>query len=146
MGKTTIFIRRRDGRIEVRLNDYGRTFVRDLLTHLMDVETQADHPWRSATNQPIDPASDADDPLWVLERERMTSSHAELALMTVDDEFLTDAEAWAWLCALQNVLRGVSSERGFFSDTDVERASDDALSDVRLIQLLLFELAEVVTA
>jgi len=144
VGATTIFIRRRDGRIEVRLNDRGRDFVRRQFERLMAVDGEADHAWRSVVYQPIDPADDVDDPLWVLERERVASSNTELALVTVDEEFLNNAEAWAWLCSLQHVLRGISLEQRLFSDDDVAARSDDELNDVRVLQLLLFELADVI--
>jgi len=110
----------------------------------MAVDGEADHAWRSVVYQPIDPADDVDDPLWVLERERVASSNTELALVTVDEEFLNNAEAWAWLCSLQHVLRGISLEQRLFSDDDVAARSDDELNDVRVLQLLLFELADVI--
>ena len=143
MGRSTIFIRRRDGRIEVRLNEWGRQFIKEQFTTLSVAQEDVDHDWFAPLSSPIDPSRDDDDPLRTLERQKSTASNVELALLTVDDEFLNDAEAWAWLSSLQRALRATASSMDLASAHDVEEASESDLEIVHALQQLLFELAEV---
>ena len=138
-----LFVRRRDGRIEVRLNEDGRAIAREAFGHVYAAEHDPGHDWHRTLNAPIDPSRDSDDPLAVLARQTETGSNAELAIATLHEEFLTDAEAWAWLTTLQVSLRATASTSGIF-DTDALAASDPQLRDyIETLQTFLFALAEV---
>ncbi len=145
MGRTTIFIRRRDGRIEVRLNEWARQFIEQQFTTLSLAQEDVGHDWFAPLSAPIDPSRDDDDPLCTLERQKSTASNVELALLTVDEEFLNDGEAWAWLRSLQRALRATASTMDLATAQDVEVASASDLEVVHALQLLLFELAEVLS-
>ena len=62
--------------------------------------------------------------------------------MTLNDQFLNDAEAWAWLCTLQVALRSTAISNGLLSDEKLAACGSDLLEYVRTLQSLLFELAE----
>src|SRR5665213_1580706 len=103
-----LFIRRRDGRIEVRLNDAGRDAIREVFAHVVASERDPDHDWHLSMNAPINPSDDHDDPLATLARQHDIASNAELSVMTLKEQFLNEAEAWAWLCTLQVALRATA--------------------------------------
>ncbi len=141
---TRMFVRRRDGRIEVRLNDAGRSVVRDAVRRVVAAENDVDDEWHATLNGPIDPSRDQDDPLLTLARQHDVASNAELALMTVDEPFLSEGEAWSWLSTLQVALRATASAHGLV-DADRMSAADAAVrAEVETLQLLLFAIAEVV--
>ncbi len=96
-----LFIRRRDGRVEIRLNDAGRDAIREIFTHVVASERDPEHDWHASMNAPINPSSDHDDPLSTLARQHEIATNAELAVMTSKEQFLSDGEAWAWLCTFQ---------------------------------------------
>jgi hypothetical protein len=141
-GRQRMFVRRRDGRIEIRLNEFGRSAAREAFGHVVAAERDPDHEWYIILNSPIDPSSDQDDPVATLNREHDTSTNAELAVMTLNDQFLNDAEAWAWLCTLQVALRSTAISNGLLSDEKLAACGSDLLEYVRTLQSLLFELAE----
>ena len=95
-----LFTRRRDGRVEVRMNEYGRSVVRSAFANVLAAERDPDHEWHVSLSGPIDPSLDQDDPVSMLTRQNETSTNAELAGLTVDEQFLNDAEAWVWLTTL----------------------------------------------
>jgi hypothetical protein len=138
---TKIFVRRRDGRIEVRLNDVGRGMVREVFAHVLAAERDPEHEWHLSLNPPINPSSDDDDPLSTLARQSETASNAELAVMTLQEQYLTDSEAWAWLSTLQVALRSTAVANGILSDEKLESASDELLDEIHILQQLLFDLA-----
>lgn len=142
MARQRLFVRRRDGRIEVRLNDAGRALAREAFGHVVAAERDPDHEWGATLTAPVDPTIDDDDPVTVLARQQATATNAELAVATLREEFLTDAEAWAWLCTLQVALRATAVSRGLLSDETLEAADGDLLAQVRTLQYFLFELAE----
>ena len=141
MARSRIFVARRDGRIEVRLNDAGREFVREQFGRLRVAEADPQHAWRGSLDQPIDPSRDDDDPLCQLERADAVTSNAELALVTAGEESLSTGEAWAWLTSLQLALRACAVTSGLMTEADVEAASPERLVDVVNLQALLFDLA-----
>jgi hypothetical protein len=143
VGRSDLFVRRRDGRIEVRLNEFARQFVRDQLTTLSLAQEDAHHAWYAPLSAPIDPSRDDDDPLRTLERQKASATNVELALMTVDDEFLNEAEAWAWLSSLQRALRALASTLELASLDDVRECEHIEIEIVVSLQQLLFALAEV---
>ncbi len=137
-----LFVRRRDGRIEVRLNDAARSWVRDVFARVVAAERSPEHEWHASLHSPIDPSGDADDPLSILARENETTTNAELALVCVDEQFLTNAEAWAWLTSLQVALRSVAVSNGVLSDEKLAEIDADLRNEITTLQLLLFSLAE----
>lgn len=137
-----LFVRRRDGRVEVRLNDEGRQFVRALFREVVAAERDPDHQWRGGLLPPIDPSRDEDDPLNVLQRQQQIATNAELALVTVDEQFLNDAEAWVWLSTLQVALRATALTNGLLDDERLEAAEAAVIDQVHAMQQLLFELAD----
>jgi hypothetical protein len=137
-----LFVRRRDGRIEVRLNDAARSWVRDVFARVVAAERSPEHEWHASLHSPIDPSVDADDPLSILARENETTTNAELALVCVDEQFLTNAEAWAWLTSLQVALRSVAVSNGVLSDEKLAEIDADLRNEITTLQLLLFSLAE----
>ncbi len=139
-----LFIRRRDGRIEVRLNEAGRDVVRAMVRRVVAAEHDVDDEWNTTLNGPIDPSRDQDDPLLTLARQHDLSSNAELALMTIDEPFLNDGEAWAWLSTLQVALRATASAHGLIDDERINGADDAVLGEIQVLQSLLFSLADVV--
>ena len=66
---------------------------------------------------------------------------AERASLTVDEQFLNDAEAWVWLTTLQVALRSTAQTNGLHSDEQLAAADEQMLSYVRTLQSLLFDLA-----
>jgi hypothetical protein len=136
-----LFVRRRDGRIEVRLSDVGRAMVREVFAHVVAGERDPEHEWHLSMNPPINPSSDDDDPLSTLARQSETASNAELAVMTLQEQYLTDSEAWAWLSTLQVALRSTAVANGILSDEKLESASDELLDEIHILQQFLFDLA-----
>jgi len=141
VARSRIFIARRDGRIDVRLSDHGREFVREQFGRLRVAEVDVHHAWRGSLHQPIDPSRDDDDPLRQLERSNAVTSNAELALVTVGEETLSTAEAWAWLSSLQLALRACAAIEGLATAADVDGASPEQLAVVVNLQALLFDLS-----
>lgn len=138
-----LFIRRRDGRIEVRLNDEGRALAREAFGHVFAAEHDPDHEWHRTLNGPIDPSRDVDDPMAVFARQSETGSNAELALATVHEVFLTDGEAWAWLTTFQVSLRATVSAKGIFDAGKLEAADPELQQYISTLQLFLFGLADI---
>ncbi len=138
---TKLFVRRRDGRIEIRLSDVGRGMVREVFAHVLAGERDPEHEWHLSMNPPINPSSDDDDPLSTLARQSETASNAELAVMTLQEQYLTDSEAWAWLSTLQVALRSTAVANGILSDEKLESASTELLDEIHILQQLLFDLA-----
>ena len=136
-----LFTRRRDGRIEVRLNDAGREVVREVFAHVLAAERDPEHEWHLVLNAPINPSSDEDDPLAMLTRDRDIASNAELSVMTLREQFLTDVEAWAWLSTIQVALRSTAVANGILSDEKLESCPVELLEDIRTMQHLLFDLS-----
>jgi hypothetical protein len=136
-----LFARRRDGRIEVRLNDAGRSIIREVFAHVVAAERDSEHEWHLSLNAPINPSSDHDDPLSSLARQNEIATNAELAIMTLKEPFLNDAEGWAWLSTLQIALRSTAVANGILSDEKLESCSSELLDEIRIMQQFLFDLA-----
>jgi hypothetical protein len=141
MAAHRLFVRRRDGRVQVRLNEVGRSIAREAFGHVVAAERDPDHEWGATLTAPVDPTRDEDDPVTTLRRQQATATNAELAVATLHEEFLTDAEAWAWLCTLQVALRATAVSRGLLSDEKLAEADSDVLAEVQTLQQFLFELA-----
>ena len=137
-----MFVRRRDGRIEVRLNDVGRSVAREAFGHVVAAERGPDHEWHVTLSAPIDPSSDQDDPLATLARQNEVETNAELAVMTLNEQYLNESEAWAWLSTLQVALRATAVANGLLSDEKLAAADPQLLDFIRTLQAYLFELAE----
>ena len=137
-----LFARRRDGRIEVRLNVTGRAVAREAFGRVVVAERDANHEWHAGLNAPIDPSSDADDPLSMLNRQNEISTNAELAFMTLQDDFLNEAEAWAWLSTLQIALRSTAVARGLLTEEKLNACDAELLEYIHTLQQFLFALAE----
>ena len=138
-----LFVRRRDGRIEVRLNDAGRDIAREAFANVLMAEGDPEHEWHASLNAPINPGSDVDDPLATFNRQHEVTSNVELAMATLDEEFLNDAEAWAWLCTLQVALRGFITAKGLLSADRLEESDEGAQDYIKTLQTFLFGLADV---
>jgi hypothetical protein len=136
-----LFTRRRDGRVEVRMNDYARDIVRNAFSNVLAAEREPEHEWHVALSGPIDPSLDQDDPLSMLARQNETSTNAELAALSVDEQFLNDTEAWAWLTTLQVALRSTAQSKGLLTDEQLAATSADVLLYVQTLQHFLFDLA-----
>lgn len=137
-----IFVRRRDGRIEVRLNEHGRSIVREAFRNVVAAEHDPNHEWHASLTAPIDPSLDHDNPLSMLTRQNETSTNAELAALTIDEQFLNEHEAWSWLTTLQVALRSTAQSRGLLDEEKLEKGDPELLDYVRTIQQLLFQLAD----
>jgi hypothetical protein len=92
-------------------------------------------------HSPITPAADSDDPLRSFERQKMTATSAELMRLTLDESFLSQDEAFAWLASMQLGLRARTSEAEIFTDDDLAQAEESSLQTIRALQFFLFELA-----
>jgi len=138
-----LFVRRRDGRIEVRLNDAGREVAREAFGRVYVAEHDAEHEWHRTLNAPIDPSKDADDPLAVLARQSETGSNAELAVATVHEEFLTDVEAWAWMTTMQVALRATAVANNLHDDETLRASDPEVLEYIRTLQDFLHALADI---
>ncbi|HEY1825302.1 MAG TPA: hypothetical protein VGG21_04995 [Acidimicrobiales bacterium] len=136
-----LFARRRDGRIEVRLNDAGRAIAREAFAHVIAAERDPEHDWHVTLHPPITPSSDLDDPLATLTRQSDTSSNAEVALASLAEQYLSDAQAWAWMCTLQVALRATATAHGILSDDRLESADAAVLSEIHTLQQFLFDLS-----
>jgi hypothetical protein len=137
-----LFVRRRDGRIEVRLNDAGRAVAREAFGHVVAAERDPAHEWHASLNAPIDPASDDDDLVSKLHRQNEISTNAELAVMTLGEEFLNEAEVWAWLSTFQIALRSTAVAKGLMTEEKLETCQPALLDYIRTLQQFLFALAE----
>jgi hypothetical protein len=138
-----LFVRRRDGRIEVRLSEEGRNLAREAFARVLAAEVDAEHEWHASLNAPIDPSHDVDDPLATLNRQHDVTSNVELAVATLNEEFLNDAEAWAWLCTLQVALRATITAKGILTNERLEESDDATREDIKTLQAFLFSLADV---
>lgn len=138
-----LFVRRRDGRIEVRLNDAGREIAREAFARVLAAEVDPEHEWHASINAPINPGSDVDDPLATLNRQHEMTSNVELAVATLNEEFLNDAEAWAWLCTLQVALRAIITAKGLLSADRLEESDEETQGSIKTLQTFLFGLADV---
>lgn len=138
-----LFVRRRDGRIEVRLSDAGREVAREAFGRVLAAEVDPEHEWHASLNAPINPGSDVDDPLAIFNRQHDVTSNVELAVATLNEEFLNDAEAWAWLCTLQVALRAVITAKGLLSADRLEETDEETQANIKTLQTLLFGLADV---
>lgn len=136
-----LFVRRRGGRIEVRLNDVGRGAIREAFAHVVAAERDPDHDWHLSMNAPINPSSDDDDPLSALARQNEIATNAELSIMTLNEQFLNESEAWAWLSTLQVALRSMAVVHGILSEEKLDSCEPELLQEIRTIQQLLFDLA-----
>jgi hypothetical protein len=136
-----LFIRRRDGRVEVRLNDAGRGVLREVFVHVVAAERDGEHEWHLSLHSPINPSNDDDDPLSTLARQHEIATNAELAIMTLSEQYLNEAEAWAWLSTLQVALRATAVVHGILSDERLESCPPEVLEEIRTIQHFLFDLA-----
>lgn len=141
MAGAKLFTRRRDGRVEVRMNDYARDIVRSAFSNVLAAERDPQHEWHVALSGPIDPSRDQDDPLSMLARQNETSTNAELAGLSVDEQFLNDTEAWAWLTTLQVALRSTAQSKGLLNDAQLAASNPDVLVYVQTLQHFLFDLA-----
>ncbi|HEY5305035.1 MAG TPA: hypothetical protein VIJ86_13415 [Acidimicrobiales bacterium] len=137
-----LFVRRRDGRIEVRLNDDARAIAREAFGHVLAAEIDPAHEWHASLNGPIDPSHDVDDPLATFNRQHEVTSNVELAVATLNEEFLNDAEAWAWLCTLQIALRATITAKGLLTKDRLEGADETTLEYITTLQTFLFSLAD----
>ena len=140
MSRPRLFVRRR-GKVQVRLNEAGRAVAREAFGHVVAAEHDPDHEWTSTLSAPIDPSADSDDPVATLERQQGISSNAELAVATLNEEWLNDAEAWAWLATLQVALRATAVAHGLMTDEALESCGDELLHQIRSLQAFLFDLA-----
>ena len=140
-GRHRLFVRRRDGRIEVRLNDLGRTVARDAFTQVVAAERDAEHLWHAGLS-PIDPSVDHDDPVAMLTRQNEIATNAELALVTVEEQFLNAAEAWSWLSTMQVALRATALAHGLLSDEKLAASDEEVRTHVYMLQQFLFDLAD----
>jgi hypothetical protein len=141
MAGSKLFVRRRDGRVEVRMNDYARSVVKSAFENVLAAEEDPNHEWHVALSGPIDPSLDQDNPLSMLKRQTETSTNAELAGLTIDEQFLNDGEAWAWLTTLQVALRSTAQTNGLLTDEQLAASKDELLTYVRTLQQFLFDLA-----
>ena len=141
MARSKIFIQRKDGRIEVKIAPDAREFLRSVVDQLIAAESDGEHPWHGALHSPITPSADSDDPLRSFERQKMTATSAELMRLTLDESFLSQDEAFAWLASMQLGLRARTSEAAIFTDEDLAQADESSLQTIRALQLFLFELA-----
>jgi hypothetical protein len=137
-----LFVRRRDGRIEVRLNEYGRGIAREAFRNVVAAEHDPNHEWHTSLTAPIDPSLDHDNPLSMLARQNETSTNAELASLTLDEEFLNENEAWAWLTTLQVALRSTAQSKGLLSEDQLAKSEPVLLEYIRTLQQFLFQLAD----
>lgn len=137
-----LFVRRRDGRIEVRLTDEARLVAREAFAHVLAAEGDPEHEWHASLNGPIDPSHDVDDPLATLRRQSEVTSNVELAVASLNAEFLNDVEAWAWLCTLQIALRATITAKGIINNDRLEGADDDTRDYIKMLQMFLFSLAD----
>jgi hypothetical protein len=136
-----LFARRRDGRIEVRLNDAGREVVKEIFVRVVAAERDEEHEWHLSLNAPINPSSDHDDPLASLARQHDIATNAELSVMTLNEQYLNEAEAWAWLSTLQVALRSTAVANGILSDERLDTCPPEVLESIHMVQQFLFDLA-----
>jgi hypothetical protein len=126
----------------VRLNEAGRTIAREAFGRVVAAERDPNHEWHAGLNSPIDPSEDADNPVASLDRQNEISTNAELAYMTLNEQFLNEAEVWAWLSTLQIALRSTAVANGLLSEEKLAACEPELMNFVRTIQQFLFGLAE----
>jgi hypothetical protein len=108
----------------VAVSDFGRDFLRQHFELVRQAQADVDHTWHAAFVAPITPASDDDDEQRLDRRERAMATAAELACITVDDDVITNEEAWCWLRTLQLALRGVASEAHLFDEQSLRNSTN----------------------
>ncbi|MEI8147485.1 MAG: hypothetical protein WCG62_00225 [Actinomycetes bacterium] len=141
MARSKVFIQRKDGRIELRIAPAAREFLKSVVDQLITAENDSEHPWHGSLHAPITPSADNDDPLRSFERQKMTATSAELMRLTLDESFLSQDEAFAWLASMQLGLRARTTEAAIFTVEDLNQADDTSLQTIRALQFFLFELA-----
>jgi hypothetical protein len=62
--------------------------------------------------------------------------------MTLDEQFLNESEAWAWLSTFQLALRSTAVANGLVDQERLESCDAQLLEFVRTLQQFLFSLAE----
>ena len=72
----------------------------------------------------------------------LSATNAELAALTVDEEFLNNGEAWSWLTTLQVALRSTAQSKGLLTDEHLAASGDELLAYVQTLQQFLFQLAD----
>ncbi len=128
----------------MRLNDAGRAVAKEAFGRVVAAERDPTHEWHAGLNAPIDPSEDDDNPLSSLGRQQEIATNAELAYMTLNEQFLNEGEAWAWLSTLQIALRSTAVAHGLLSEEKLTSAPSELMDFVRTIQQFLFSLAECV--
>jgi hypothetical protein len=142
MAGNRLFQRRRDGRIEVRVNELGRSSLRGTFAEVLAAERDGEHEWHASLHSPINPSEDEDDPVSALSRQSEMATNAELAAMTADEQFLSGAEAWAWLSTLQVALRSTVVSHGLLTDEKLAEGDAELREYIAVLQQFLFALAE----
>jgi hypothetical protein len=66
----------------------------------------------------------------------------ELAVATLSEEFLNDAEAWAWLCTLQIALRATITAKGIMTSERLNESDESTRDYIQTLQTFLFSLAD----
>ncbi len=117
--------------------------AREAFGHVLAAEADPEHEWHASLNAPIDPSHDVDDPLATLSRQHEVTSNVELAVATLNEEFLNDAEAWAWLCTLQVALRATITTKGIMTSERLHEIDDATRDYITTLQMFLFGLADV---
>lgn len=140
MGFSHYFVQRRDGRIEVKLAAEPRAFLASVVDYLIAAENDAVHPWHGALHAPINPARDNDDPLRSFERQKATATNAELMRLTIDEQFLSKDEAFAWLMTMQLGVRARAHEASIFTEEQWREADDETRLTIQALQELIGEL------
>jgi hypothetical protein len=139
-----LFTRKRD-QIVVALNDHGRAFVATAARAVLDASGDPHHDWHTALHAPME-STRPDDPLAAAARQQMTDTAAELVLLTVQEERLTEEEAWAWLRTLQTALRSLAVAEELNDQNDIEARSADVQQLVTNLQVCLWSLGKALAA
>jgi hypothetical protein len=62
--------------------------------------------------------------------------------MTLNEQFLNESEAWAWLSTFQIALRSTAVANGLLSEEKLSACEPELMNFIRTIQQFLFGLAE----
>lgn len=126
----------------MRLNEFARSVARDTFSQVVAAERDVEHVWHAGLTAPIDPSVDHDDPVAMLSRQSEMATNAELALVTLEEQFLNEAEAWSWLSTLQVALRATAITHGLLSDENLGACDEAVRTYVLTLQQFLFDLAD----
>lgn len=133
-------IRRANGSIVVDLPRRARRFLVDAAEAVRRCVEDPSSPGFAQLYGPLDQSTDADDPLFSLERQTVIDDICAVVIDTAQNERLSDAQGEAWLRMLGMAVMVTAANAGIHTQEDVDlldRKGSQPLDLLRSLQLLV---------